>query len=124
MVGDRWSLLILRDILLHGKSRFGEFAIEEGVATNILSDRLKHLVRNGILDKKPDPGDRRRFVYQPTAKGNGLAGLFQELGAWGSAHEPGSQELIRSLKHYRAESGVAPTIRSNIYRHRRTDSAD
>ncbi|MEO4040511.1 helix-turn-helix domain-containing protein [Hoeflea sp. CAU 1731] len=124
VVGDRWSLLILRDILLYSKSRFSELASEEGIATNILSDRLRQLVDRGVIEKKRDPDDRRSYIYQATSRGNGLAGLMSELGAWGTTHEPASKDLIGTLKHYRPDSEVAATIRSNIYRNRYADDTD
>ncbi len=124
VVGDRWSLLILRDLLLYRKSRFRELAADEGIATNILSDRLRQLVDCGVIEKKRDPDDRRSFIYQATPKGNGLAGLMSELGAWGTAHDPRTKEHIGSLKHYRRDSEVAATIRSDIYRNRRADNVD
>lgn len=124
VVGDRWSLLILRDLLLYRKSRFRELAAEEGIATNILSDRLRQLVDCGVIEKKRDPDDRRSFIYQATSRGNGLAGLMSELGAWGTAHDPRTKEHIGSLKHYRRDSEVAATIRSDIYRNRRADNVD
>ncbi len=86
-VGDRWSLVVLRDILLNHKHRFRDLkASDEGIATNILSDRLKKLERHGILQRLEDPDDRRQFTYVATEKGLDLLPLILELGAWGARH--------------------------------------
>ena len=81
--GDRWTMLILRDMLLGGKSQFGEFATEEGVATNILADRLTTLVDLGIIEKVPDEVDRRKFHYRVLAPGVELLPVIAELVVWG-----------------------------------------
>ena len=83
ILGDRWTMLILRDMLLGGKSQFGEFATEEGVATNILADRLATLVDQGIIDKVPDEADRRKFHYRVLAPGVELLPVIAELVVWG-----------------------------------------
>ena len=83
ILGDRWTMLILRDMLLGGKSQFGEFAAEEGVATNILADRLATLVDRGIIDKVPDEADRRKFHYRVLAPGVELLPVIAELVVWG-----------------------------------------
>lgn len=87
--GDRWTLLILRDLLLHGKRQFRELAgSEEGIATNILSDRLKRLEVSGVLVRERDPNDRRQVIYTTTEKGLGLIPVLLELAAWGAIHDP------------------------------------
>jgi DNA-binding HxlR family transcriptional regulator len=83
ILGDRWTMLILRDMLLGGKSQFGEFATEEGVATNILADRLATLVDQGIIEKVPDQADRRKFHYRVLAPGVELLPVIAELVVWG-----------------------------------------
>lgn len=83
ILGDRWTMLILRDMLLGGKSQFGEFATEEGVATNILADRLATLVDRGIIEKVPDEADRRKFHYRALAPGVELLPVIAELVVWG-----------------------------------------
>lgn len=83
ILGDRWTMLILRDMLLAGKSQFGEFATEEGVATNILADRLATLVDRGIIEKVPDEADRRKFHYRVLTPGVELLPVIAELVVWG-----------------------------------------
>jgi len=86
ILGDRWSLLILRDILLGGTSQFGEFASEEGIATNILSDRLAMLVDHGIIERVPDDSDRRKHHYRALQPAVELLPVIAELVAWGVKH--------------------------------------
>lgn len=83
ILGDRWTMLILRDMLLGGKSQFGEFATNEGVATNILSDRLATLLERGIIERVPDEGDRRKYHYRVLRPGVELLPVIAELVVWG-----------------------------------------
>ena len=78
--GDRWSLLVIRDLMLRGNETYGEFLDSgEGIATNVLADRLKGLEAVGIVVKSPDPENRRRNIYRLTQKGLDLAPLIMEL---------------------------------------------
>lgn len=86
ILGDRWTFLILRDMLLGGKSQFSELASQEGVATNILTDRLSTLLDRGIIDKVPDESDRRKFHYRVLAPGIDLLPVISELVVWGVKH--------------------------------------
>jgi DNA-binding HxlR family transcriptional regulator len=96
MLGDRWSLLILRDMMVRGFSSFKEFlGSHEGIATNILADRLRKLEANGIIASEPHPSDGRKMIYRLTAKGIDLAPVLTELVLWASRHEKtGNQPLI------------------------------
>lgn len=88
MIGDRWSLLIIRDLMVRGYRTFKEFeAAGEGVATNILSDRLRRLKSTGIIAIEVDEADRRRVNYRLTKKGIDLAPVLLELLIWGARHE-------------------------------------
>jgi DNA-binding HxlR family transcriptional regulator len=87
--GDQWSLLILRDMLIAGKQSFKEFqASDEGIASNILTDRLKRLETCGLITREPSPRDRRQVVYQPTAAGQALLPVLVEMSYWGATHDP------------------------------------
>lgn len=88
IVGDRWSLLIMRDLLTRGKSRFRELAADEGIATNVLAERLERLVRAGIVDGNTDVTDRRQITYSPTEAGLALLPVIVEMACWGAAHDP------------------------------------
>jgi DNA-binding HxlR family transcriptional regulator len=103
MLGDRWSLLIIRDMMLRGARTYKEFLESyEGIATNILADRLRKLVAHGIVSTAPDPADGRKLLYLLTAKGIDLAPVLAEMVLWAAAHEdtgnPALVELMRADK--------------------------
>ena len=86
--GDRWSLLIIRDLMVRGYHTFREFEqAGEGIATNILADRLRKLESAGIIVSEPEPEDGRRLNYRLTQKGIDLAPVLLELLIWGAEHE-------------------------------------
>jgi DNA-binding HxlR family transcriptional regulator len=88
-VGDPWSLLVVRDIVFHGKHAFGEFlASEERITTSVLADRLATLVRTGILTKRRSATDRRKESYSLTEKGLALIPVLVELANWGVSYDP------------------------------------
>jgi DNA-binding HxlR family transcriptional regulator len=88
LLGDRWSLLIVRDLMVRGYRSFREFENSgEGIATNILTDRLRKLEAAGILAAEPAADDGRRVSYRLTAKGIGLAPVLLELLIWAARHE-------------------------------------
>lgn len=105
MLGDRWSLLIIRDMMLRGFRSYKEFMeCYEGIATNILADRLRKLIANGIITAEPDPTDGRKLTYFLTAKGIDLAPVLTEMVLWASRHEnTGNQELIQQMRKDKAE---------------------
>lgn len=85
VIGDNWSLLILRDMMFRGHRSYQAFLRSgEGIATNILADRLVRLEARGLITKTQDPNDARKFVYAPTAQGADLAGLLVEMVLLGS----------------------------------------
>jgi DNA-binding HxlR family transcriptional regulator len=100
MLGDRWSLLIVRDMMLRGFRTYKEFLESfEGIATNILADRLRRLEAHAIISAEPDPSDRRKRIYRLTAKGIDLAPVLTEMVLWASAHEiTGNQPLILQMR--------------------------
>src|ERR1700756_5046857 len=100
MLGDRWSLLIIRDMMLRGFRTYKEFMeCYEGIATNILADRLHKLVTYGIIISKSDPADGRKLIYSLTAKGIDLAPVLTEMVLWASANEnTGNHALVRQMK--------------------------
>jgi len=86
--GDRWSLLVIRDLMLNRRKTYQEFLhAGEGVATNILADRLKHLEAEGIIDKSRDPENRRSFIYSLTSKGHDLAPVLIEIVRWAGKYD-------------------------------------
>ncbi len=87
--GDRWSLLILRDIIFKGKRRYQEFLnSEEKISTNILADRLKLLEKYEIISKVDDPENRKQILYSPTKKGLDLIPIMLEIVRWSFRHDP------------------------------------
>src|SRR6266850_537632 len=100
MLGDRWSLLIIRDMMLRGSRTFKEFMESyEKIATNILADRLRKLIAYGIINTEPDPSDGRKRIYLLTAKGIDLAPVMTEMVLWAAAHEQtGNQALVRLMR--------------------------
>lgn len=88
-VGDPWSLLVVRDIVFHGKHTFGEFLnAEERITTSVLADRLATLVRTGILTKIRSATDGRKESYSLTEKGIALIPVLVELANWGVSYDP------------------------------------
>jgi DNA-binding HxlR family transcriptional regulator len=105
MLGDRWSLLIIRDMMLMGFRSYKEFLeCYEGIATNILADRLRKLQSYGIVVAKPDAKDARKITYLLTAKGIDLAPVLTEMVLWAATHEDtGNQALVRLMKEDKAK---------------------
>jgi DNA-binding HxlR family transcriptional regulator len=100
MLGDRWSLLILRDMMLRGYQTFNEFLhSDEKIATNILTDRLRRLDTYGIISTERDPSDGRKMIYALTVKGMDLAPVLAEMVLWAAKHEEtGNQALVQQMR--------------------------
>src|ERR1700735_2942661 len=101
MLGDRWSLLIIRDMMLAGAHTYKQFLdCYEGIATNILADRLRKLVAYGIITTEKDPSDGRKLIYLLTPKGIDLAPVLTEMVLWAAAHEDTeNQALVREKQN-------------------------
>jgi DNA-binding HxlR family transcriptional regulator len=94
--GDRWTLLVLRDIMFAGKRHFREFLqSDELIASNVLAQRLELLVEHGILTKGGDPTHKQKAVYSLTEKGIALLPIIVQIGAWGSRYVPAAKKLER-----------------------------
>lgn len=95
VLGDHWSLIIIRDMMFGNRRHFRELLLqsEEGIASNILSARLKHLLGAGLISRADDPTHRQKAIYSLTEKAIGLVPVFAMLGAWGRKHLPVSREL-------------------------------
>jgi DNA-binding HxlR family transcriptional regulator len=100
--GDKWSLLIMRDILIRGGKYYKDFLdAGEGISTNILADRLEQLESHGLITKQRDESNKRRFIYSPTQKGLELVPTLMELIDWSAKHDPDTgtpQWYIERLK--------------------------
>jgi len=85
--GDKWSLLIIRDIMFEGKRHFRELLhSDEKIASNVLTDRLAMLEKEGIISKNPDPAHKQKFIYHLTTAGIDLIPVIAEMGAWSLKH--------------------------------------
>ena len=100
MLGDRWSLLIIRDMMLLGRRTFKEFlGSYERPASNILADRLRRLKAYGIIRAKRDRSDGRKLIYLLTPKGMDLAPVLTEMVLWAGKHEKTeNRPLIRLMQ--------------------------
>lgn len=87
--GDKWTLLIIRDLLFYGKKYYGDFInSEEGISTNILADRLNLLEREGFVQKRDDEVHGSKYVYQPTQQAIDLIPLLMEMILWSAKYDP------------------------------------
>lgn len=103
LLGDRWTLLVIRDLFL-GRSRFKDFAgSPESIPTNILSDRLQRLCDAEVIRKVPADDGSKRLAYQLTEKGESLRPLLLALRDWGLEWEPGTEARLE-------EAGRAPNV--------------
>jgi len=100
ILGDRWSLLIIRDMMLRGFRTYKEFLESyEKIATNILADRLRKLIAHGIITTERDPSDGRKLIYSLTPKGIDLAPVLTEMVLWAAGHEhTDNQALVRQIQ--------------------------
>ena len=95
VVGDKWSLLIIRDLIFGNRRHFRELLMksEEGIASNILADRLKTLLEQGILTKADDPSHKQKAIYSLTEQGIELLPVLAQMAGWGRKYLPVSEEL-------------------------------
>jgi len=107
LFGDKWTLLIIRDMLFKQKRRYGQFAeSEEKISTNILADRLARLEGEGLVTKEADPENGRQFVYALTPKALDLAPMLIEMILWSAKYDPHSaadRAFVRKGKSDRAQ---------------------
>lgn len=108
VLGDRWSLIVIRDIIFGDRRRYRELLTrsEEGIASNVLADRLKRLLAAGLLTKSDDPRHRQSAIYSLTEPAIQLVPLLAQMGAWGRRHAPASREL--SIRAQLLEEGGPP----------------
>ena len=108
VLGDRWSLIVIRDIMFGNRRHFRELLqnSEERIASNILADRLKRLVERGLLTREGDPSHKQKAIYSLTEMSIRLVPIFAEMGAWGRHFLPVSEEL--SIRAELLEEGGRP----------------
>ena len=98
VIGDRWTLLVVRD-LMFGRSRFKDFAASpEGIPTNILTERLERLVQHEIAERFTAEEGGKRYGYRLTEKGRALLPVLGAIRDWGLAWEPGTEALVAGNK--------------------------
>jgi len=95
ILGDRWSLLVLRDMMFGNRRHFRELLTrsEEGIASNILADRLNRLMAQGMITRADDPTHKQKAIYSLTARAIELVPILALIGGWGSRHLPVTEEL-------------------------------
>jgi DNA-binding HxlR family transcriptional regulator len=110
--GDQWTLLVIRDIMFMNRRHFRELLTKslEGIASNILADRLQRLVKQGIIVKSHDASHKQKAIYSLTEKGIELLPLLMEMTAWGHKYLPGSK--LRGLARILEEGG--PKLRTEF----------
>jgi DNA-binding HxlR family transcriptional regulator len=108
MLGDRWSLIVIRDVMFGDRRRFRELLTrsDERIASNVLADRLKRLVEAGLLTRREDPDHKQKAIYSLTEPAIQLVPLLVQMGAWGRRHTPASPEL--SIRAELLETGGPP----------------
>jgi DNA-binding HxlR family transcriptional regulator len=105
LLGDAWSLLIVRDLMFKDRRTYNDFLLGgEGIASNILADRLRKLEDANIIEKRRDPEDARRFIYRLSPKGIDLAPVLVELVIWSARHEQtdAPPAVVRSMRNDKA----------------------
>jgi DNA-binding HxlR family transcriptional regulator len=107
-LGDKWSLLVIRDMMFGNRRHFRELLTrsEEGIASNILADRLRRLVEQGIVSKADDPSHKQKAIYSLTERGIQLLPVLAQMGAWGRRHLPVTEEL--AIRAQLLEEGGPP----------------
>jgi DNA-binding HxlR family transcriptional regulator len=105
IIGDRWSLIVIRDIMFGNRRHFRTLLnqSDEGIASNVLADRLKRLMAAGLLSKRDDPTHKQKAIYSLAEPAIQLVPLLAQMGAWGLRHTPASEEL--SVRAHLLEDG-------------------
>ncbi|MEJ8473701.1 winged helix-turn-helix transcriptional regulator [Roseibium algae] len=102
--GDQWSLLIIRDMAIKGVRTYSDLLTGwEGISTNILAQRLKHLEECGLLTKERDPDNWRSFVYELTPKGRDLAPLIAEMVLWSGKYNTSKHAMSDAVDKVRGD---------------------
>jgi DNA-binding HxlR family transcriptional regulator len=104
--GDKWSLIIIRDMMFAGKRHFRELLqSDEKMASNILTDRLTMLEREGIITKKSDPEHKQKIIYSLTSKGIDILPVIIAMGSWSLKYQPVSPEKAKHAQQL-ADGGI------------------
>jgi DNA-binding HxlR family transcriptional regulator len=116
VIGDKWTLLILRDLIIRGKRRYQDFInSKEKISTNILAERLVKLEKLQIISKSNDPTNKKQYLYSPTQKGLDLLPILFEFMRWGINHQPHTDLTIPFVQKLQAdENGLLEEILSQF----------
>src|SRR3954468_10315862 len=110
VIGDRWSLLIVRDLMFAGKRYYRELLrSDEGISSNILAERLARLVDVGVLSRTGDPAHKQKAIYSLTPMGIDLLPVVAQLGIWGRKYLPATPETAAQAE--KLEKGGAPLLK-------------
>lgn len=116
ILGDKWSLLIVRDLVFEGKNTYGQYLRgEEGIATNILADRLEWLEHTGIIERLPHPDGRTKSTFKLTAKGADLIPLIVDMVVWSDTYleiSPQARQMANAIRANR--EAVIGMLRSKV----------
>lgn len=116
--GDKWTLLIVRDLMFKDKMYYGDFLkSEEKIATNILADRLEILEHAGIINKLQDPKNKTKYIYSLTKKGLDLMPVLIEIVLWSAKYDPKTaapKEFVTEARNDR--EGLIRRVRANLER--------
>ncbi len=92
IIGDRWTLLVIRDLMFAGKRHFREFLqSEEGISSNVLTDRLNTLLEKGLVTRRDDPSHAQKAIYSLTRKGLDLLPVIVAMSGWTQKYHPGTR---------------------------------
>ena len=116
--GDKWTFLIIRDMMFKGKHSYGDFLLsEEGIATNILADRLSLLEQTGIVVKSVDPSHGSKFIYMLSQKGIDLLPVLVEVIMWSAKHDKDTAADVSFVNRVkRDKAGLVKEISSRLKR--------
>jgi DNA-binding HxlR family transcriptional regulator len=114
LLGDRWTLVVVRDLLLAHRYGFLEIGADEGIATNVLQDRLERLTEAGVVERRAHATDRRRRLYLPTERAIELLPVLLDLVVWGDAHTEAKSQHKIALAIRRDRDGVLKDLAAGV----------
>lgn len=118
MLGDKWTLLIIRDMVFFGKSTYGDFLKSpEGIATNILASKLQQLEENGIIKKLEHPDSKAKYLYKLSPKGIGLIPVLAEMYLWAERYHSVPEGIKTKMEAFRKDKeGAIKLLTENLGR--------
>ncbi|MCI0445450.1 helix-turn-helix transcriptional regulator [bacterium] len=126
LLGDKWTLLIVRDMIFMGKKYYKEFLESaEGIATNILADRLKRLEEEAIINRYNDSEKQTQFIYELTDKGLDLLPVILQMIVWGAKYDPKTEappQFVRQVK--KNLEYVSNELAENVIKKRKGSTKD